>query len=126
LNGYFGNLANLTDTCTSCPANSYCSGLNRLACPANTRSPALSFYVEQCRCVAGYRCVYWKSVDLSIQFTGLSTSSFNAQSGSIRTQIAAVALVPESQVALTRASVVLPPSSAPPPPPPPPSSDMRR
>jgi hypothetical protein len=106
LNGYFGNLANLTDTCTSCPANSYCSGLNRFACPANTRSPALSFYVEQCRCVAGYRCVYWKSVDLKIRFLSITQANFNTQSSAIRSQLATVALVPESQVALTSAIVI--------------------
>jgi hypothetical protein len=113
---YVGNLANQTATCLGCPVNYYCAGLLQLACPSNTRSPALSSLQEQCRCVAGYRCTYTRNVTMRFNFA-LTQSSYLAQQASIQTQLASAASVPVSSVSsnyTVQAGLVIPP---PPPPP---------
>lgn len=117
--GYAGNLANLTQTCAACPANSYCAGLSQRVCPANTRSPPLSSQIIQCRCVAGYRCTYTdrRNTTLTITFN-MAESSFISQDPSIRNTLAAVAAVPVSHVSLVTSRAVFSVNPAPPPPPP--------
>jgi hypothetical protein len=113
---YAGNLTNPASTCTACPVNYYCAGLLQLACPSNTRSPALSSLQEQCRCVAGYRCTYTRNVTMRFNFA-LTQAGYLAQQASIQTQLASAASVPVSSVSsnyTVQAGLVIPP---PPPPP---------
>jgi alpha-tubulin suppressor-like RCC1 family protein len=46
-------------SCTTCPANTYCTGGNGIAqsCPANTVSPIQSTQASDCKCLAGYKRV---------------------------------------------------------------------
>jgi hypothetical protein len=118
LAGYVGNLSNSAQTCISCPANSYCAGLSQQACPANTRSPALSSLQAQCRCVAGYRCTYTRNVALHVDYP--STLDYTAQAGAIQSTLAAAAGVPPGSVAWTAGQILV----VAPPPAPPPSGAM--
>ena len=111
---YAGNLSDSAQTCSGCPANSYCAGLSQQACPAHTHSPALSSLQEQCRCDAGYRCTYTRVVALHFDFP--ESLDFTAQSGSIQTTLAAAAGVPASSVTWRAGRILI---LAPPPPPPP-------
>ena len=114
LAGYVGNLSNSAQTCISCPANSYCAGLSQQACPANTRSPALSSLQAQCRCVAGYRCTYTRNVALHVDYP--SSLDYTAQAGAIQSTLAAAAGVPPGSVAWTagRIYIIAPPPGPPP------------
>jgi hypothetical protein len=114
LAGYVGNLSNSAQTCISCPANSYCAGLSQQACPANTRSPAVSSRQDQCRCVAGYRCTYTRNVALHVDYP--STLDYPGQSGAIQSTLASAAGVSPSSVTWTAGQILV---IAPPPAPPP-------
>jgi len=117
--GFVGDLSVLSQTCSICPADSYCAGLSQTACPSNTRSPAQSSLPVQCRCVAGYKCTYRQDTRLQFRFN-LASSQFTSQLDSIKSGIASAAEVPASSVVLESSQSAL--SFLPIPPPP--SGDM--
>jgi len=126
--GFVGDLAILSQTCSTCPADSYCAGLSQTACPTNTRSPAQSSLPVHCRCVAGFKCSYRRDVTVFTRFD-MDVPSFNAQASSIRSKLASVADVPVGNVTLVHVSqmLILNPGPAPSPGPAPgpsPSSNM--
>ena len=126
--GFVGDLAILSQTCSTCPADSYCAGLSQTACPTNTRSPAQSSLPVHCRCVAGFKCSYRRDVTVFTRFN-MDVPDFNAQASSIRSKLASVADVPVGNVTLVHVSqmLILNPGPAPSPGPAPgpsPSSNM--
>ena len=126
--GFVGDLAILSQTCSTCPADSYCAGLSQTACPTNTRSPAQSSLPVHCRCVAGFKCSYRRDVTVFTRFN-MDVPDFNAQASSIRSKLASVADVPVGNVTLVHVSqmLILNPGPAPSPGPAPgpsPSSTM--
>ena len=53
--GFHGTISSSSDSCTQCPAGSYCAGGSALAtCPSNSDSPEQAFALTACVCVAGY------------------------------------------------------------------------
>ena len=102
--GFVGNLSNLEQACTICPANSYCVGLFQFACPANTYSLPQSSLQSHCRCNAGYKCRYGRNLQLILRFS-VPPSTFSAQESAIRAQIASAAGVSVSNVTLVQSAL---------------------
>jgi hypothetical protein len=85
--------------CALCPPNSYCLAGLLVACPANTTSGQGASLQTDCRCVAGFRCVYTGDYQLRLVFlTDLAT--FLQSEATLRAQVAAAAGVPVSSVVL--------------------------
>ena len=104
--GFVGDLSILSQSCSTCPGNSYCVGLSQTACPSNTRSLAQSSLPVHCRCVAGFRCSYRRNAGLNIRFN-LGYASFLGQSESVKSKLAAAGDVPVSSVALVSSASVV-------------------